>query len=29
VEDRPIPGDQSLPLFAGYERWQAWRFVSS
>jgi SAM-dependent methyltransferase len=25
IEDRPIPADQSLPLFAGQERWQIWR----
>jgi thiopurine S-methyltransferase len=25
VEDHPIPPDQSLPLFAGKERWQVWQ----
>lgn len=25
VEDRPIPVAESLPLFAGFERWQEWR----
>jgi thiopurine S-methyltransferase len=25
VEDRPIPADDSLPLYAGGERWQVWR----
>lgn len=25
VEDHAIPADRSLPLFAGYERWQTWR----
>jgi SAM-dependent methyltransferase len=25
VEDRAIPSDQSLPLFAGKERWQTWQ----
>jgi SAM-dependent methyltransferase len=25
IEDRPIPADQSLPLFVGQERWQIWR----
>jgi SAM-dependent methyltransferase len=25
LEDRPIPADQSLPLYAGAERWQVWR----
>ncbi|MBI5771248.1 MAG: methyltransferase domain-containing protein [Verrucomicrobia bacterium] len=25
VADRPIPAGESLPLFAGFERWQEWR----
>lgn len=24
VEDSPVPAEQSLPLFAGKERWQVW-----
>ncbi len=24
VEDRPVPPEQSLPLYAGGERWQVW-----
>lgn len=27
VEDQAIPADQSLPLFAGHERWQTWRLT--
>ena len=29
VEDRAIPADQSLPLFAGHEHWQEWRLKSA
>lgn len=25
VVDRPIPSEESLPLFAGFERWQEWQ----
>ena len=27
VEDHAIPADQSLPLFAGHERWRTWRLT--
>lgn len=26
--DQPVPGDQSLALFAGHERWQEWQLKS-
>jgi hypothetical protein len=25
VEDDAVPAEQSLPLYAGFERWQVWR----
>lgn len=25
VDDRPVPADESAPVFAGRERWQQWR----
>jgi hypothetical protein len=27
IEDRPIPPEQSLPLFADRERWQVWQLT--
>jgi len=29
IEDRPIPADQTLPVYGGAERWQVWQRLRS